>query len=818
MDVTSLLNANSLAVEQQRNGENSAEEKKRAVPTKAPSRNRTPWDAGGYSLPINTISNPTTPPRTEEVQRRESQSTPTSPRHKFSDSRSSLSSFTSSLQSASHSRFSSLSTVGSAYPSNNLTEALSSISGQKPQALDLGHPTKMDGIQPIYPQTGGSISPTESLDALALVAENELAGQQARQLAEESKTESRNDSSSDSEKVETVESGPRPCSPSDAILIKRPSAMPILHLNTGDQELNGMDRSQSHRHFLTAPLEHYHQSLATKSHKRALSAPNFPASMAGFTMSDTSSMGPRAEPTPPSSLHPDRNSPTYIPNHAPPDTPPQNHGEVPASDHILCMYIPNCDTGSQLRKAISHIFGRNKMCTRLIPARVWVHYCRKHYQRSRYRNPKEYAKLQCDLVQTQIRRVHEWSMENSSRGLPGVVQDWGLAVRKREQKRLDEMNGSKKRNIAAFENSDDEDGQDSNGRASNIVPQTAVPDWLLGHCGKGYSTQVILQIFNRLHNDILNDTLSCFPDIEILPNIVVDSDEPKSPKGYTKRTVVGGHKRAQSLGIAAMRSDSQSQDRRMSHPDMWGVNPSTAVAPFQKKRRANGGMNDAEEYGFSAYPRPRLIERPLQRGPNQLSHRPAFPGINENGVEDRFSNSAYIQAPLPAPTPQRSSGQSMAAHLEMNNVRSARRPVHQRSQSDMGAFAYGREYSPSTASPSAYGSQAGHYSHASYDQGYPSRRSDINHETRFDNMPQQFSRRLDISHDGRFNEMPQQFSHVATHGRHQSMSMIPSASMYQPSAYYPQQPGAQYQGAPASLPRARIVETQEAHDVFTSRR
>ncbi|PVH85295.1 hypothetical protein DL98DRAFT_409665, partial [Cadophora sp. DSE1049] len=274
-------------------------------------------------------------------------------------------------------------------------------------------------------------------------------------------------------------------------------------------------------------------------------------------------MGPRGEPTPPSSLHPDRHSPTNIPNYAPPATPPQNHGEDLASDQILCMYIPNCDTGSQLRKAISHIFGRNKMCTRLIPARVWVHYCRKHYQRSRYRNPKEYAKLQCDLVQTQIRRVHEWSLENSSRGLPGVVQDWGLAVRKREQKRLDEMNGSKKRNIAAFENSDDEDGTDLNGRGSNILPATAVPDWLLERCGKGYSTQEILQIFNQLHTQILDDTMPCFPDIEILPNIVVDSDDPKSPKGYTKRTVVGGgHKRAQSLGIAAMRSDSQSHNRR----------------------------------------------------------------------------------------------------------------------------------------------------------------------------------------------------------------------------------------------------------------
>lgn len=206
---------------------------------------------------------------------------------------------------------------------------------------------------------------------------------------------------------------------------------------------------------------------------------------------------------------------------------------------IACMYIPNCDTGSQLRKAISHIFGRNKMCTRLIPQHIWVHYCRKHYQRSRYRNPKEYAKLQCDLVQKQIRAIREWSNANVQNGAAGTVKDWGLAVRKREQKRLDDItaSGRKRTASAAFEqDSGDEDG----GHGLSAVPATAVPSWLLGLCGKGYSTDAILDIFSRLHTEILNDEMPCFPDIEILPNIVVDQDEAKSPKGYAKRGSGGG--------------------------------------------------------------------------------------------------------------------------------------------------------------------------------------------------------------------------------------------------------------------------------------
>jgi hypothetical protein len=172
------------------------------------------------------------------------------------------------------------------------------------------------------------------------------------------------------------------------------------------------------------------------------------------------SHGPRAEPTPPSSYHPDNASPVNNLTFPAPQTPPNTtHSE----QEVICMYIADCDTGSQLRKAISHIFGRNKMCTRLIPPSVWVHYCRKHYQRSRYRNPKEFAKLQCDLVQLQIRRVHEWGLENEKNARPGVVKDWGLAVRKREQKRLDELAGASRKRKAGLYILEDDEGREDDG-------------------------------------------------------------------------------------------------------------------------------------------------------------------------------------------------------------------------------------------------------------------------------------------------------------------------------------------------------------------
>jgi hypothetical protein len=248
MDVTSLLNAGSNAVEQQKQGEG---------PRTHP-RSRTPWDAGGYSLPINTISSktsPTSPP--SNIHHDDSQrETPTSPRHKFSDSRSSLSSFTSSLQSASHSRFSSMSTVNSVHQMNSLVAETLSPSQQKPQPFDLSSislPTAeaFDGTQPSTRNTQhrGSLSPTDSLDALALVAENRMAGQQHPSTIPPSTEASSVSSATEKNANPTAgnDSVPpeRPSSPSDAILIKR-STIPILRVNTGDQDLDGpgSDHSQ----------------------------------------------------------------------------------------------------------------------------------------------------------------------------------------------------------------------------------------------------------------------------------------------------------------------------------------------------------------------------------------------------------------------------------------------------------------------------------------------------------------------------------------------------------------------------------------------
>lgn len=234
MDVTSLLNANSVAAEQQRKME-------KGEASRTPTRNRTPWDAGGYSLPINTLSNSThnTPPQNQNIHLNDSQqqtsaSTPTSPRHKFSDSRSSLSSFTSSLQSTTHSRFSSTSTtISGTQPFNSLAETLSPVSNLKIHEMDLEH------LPPTDPsQTHRSISPSGSLDALTLVAEHQMVDQEAVPVTPEDKMSTSSEPTPD----RTLHTTRRPSSPSDAILIKR-ATLPSLRLVTGDHELNGGGQS-----------------------------------------------------------------------------------------------------------------------------------------------------------------------------------------------------------------------------------------------------------------------------------------------------------------------------------------------------------------------------------------------------------------------------------------------------------------------------------------------------------------------------------------------------------------------------------------------
>ncbi len=145
----------------------------------------------------------------------------------------------------------------------------------------------------------------------------------------------------------------------------------------------------------------------------------------------------------------------------------------------------------------------------------------------------------------------------------------------------------------------------------------------------------------------------------------------------------------------------------MSHPAVWAHGTSSYGSPVEKRRKLNEMGDINAQRRPMAQCRGRLTERPIDSGRKfQLPHRPIFTDINEHQGGDEeyyaFSSQAY-QPPLPAPTPQRMTGQSMAAHLETHNehFQGARRPVHQRSQPDMSAFGRLRsDYAAPSSAPS----------------------------------------------------------------------------------------------------------------------
>ncbi len=367
-----------------------------------------------------------------------------------------------------------------------------------------------------------------------------------------------------------------------------------------------------------------------------------------------------------------------------------------------CMYISNCDTGSQLRKAVSHIFGRNKMCTRRIPPHVWVWYCRKHYQRARYRNSKEWARtLQYDLVSRQIKRLQEWSEENSRAGEGGIVKDYTLAIRKREQRRLDAQRPRGERECS------DSEVDEASEVQSDISSSTAVPDWLLNLSGRSHDARRIMEIIDGIQADLTDNNLSAWPDIEILPNIFLDPGESETVKGYSKRrNLSGAHGRSQSLGSSKKYDEDSTspwtKQGRISPPDgqsMLRGNP-------QKRKRSDDREEENDVQSTPQSQRFRLNERQVAtvRQSPHTAQRPVFRNFNENPraeesfdniemrrVDHPFSTGAH-NLPLAPPRPQRYTSLPTTAYIDPSvpssegSYSTTRRGLHKRSHSDIGCL------------------------------------------------------------------------------------------------------------------------------------
>ncbi|KAI1129154.1 hypothetical protein F5Y10DRAFT_161135 [Nemania abortiva] len=409
-------------------------------------RHRAPWDANGYSMPLDRPGAEISPrpeqtPPLSHVSSGEAAS-PTSPKHRLTDSQSTFASYNTPPSSAAHSRLSSISTTG-------------------------------------YEQVMGSARDDSSPRLGPFV---------------------------DARDITSIKGSPH----SSGYLI------PI-----------GIDTS--------------------KAHKRTASAPDPPGVIPFQSTNPVSPFSKRRE---------GHDTGKHVTEAFIPPTTPRYDG---------CRYSDReCETDSPLRKAISHIFGRNKVCTRMIPEKFWVHMCRKHYQRSRYRSGCEYANRQCELIIEQIKLVDDWSEENKRKGGIVIKKGWQLSMRKREQNRLATLD--RKRSHCETEMGD----KHSSTQDSAEVNGTALPDWLREKCGDHYySTAEIITFMEQLQQQIKEEKRSQIPDVEILPDIVPDSAEGTKPRTTNNRQTPNctTHKRSKSHNYSmGMRTTAYTTPRGQPNP------------------------------------------------------------------------------------------------------------------------------------------------------------------------------------------------------------------------------------------------------------
>ncbi|KAJ6114420.1 hypothetical protein N7486_000198 [Penicillium sp. IBT 16267x] len=167
-----------------------------------------------------------------------------------------------------------------------------------------------------------------------------------------------------------------------------------------------------------------------------------------------------------------------------------------------CHMGPSPD-GMHFRKVVSHFFGRNKASTKLFPDAVWVHYCRKHYQRARYR-ADQWPFTQCELLLESLSRMEQWE----------GVESFEITLRRREILRVeeeehpaspsraghsDQRNQTKPSARARAKKSSSTRKLTVRGRKLPRAVTAPVPEWLRDCVGRGKTFDEIRDIVNRTH-------------------------------------------------------------------------------------------------------------------------------------------------------------------------------------------------------------------------------------------------------------------------------------------------------------------------------
>ena len=192
---------------------------------------------------------------------------------------------------------------------------------------------------------------------------------------------------------------------------------------------------------------------------------------------------------------------TISPASPPTEVVGRDHRETTKSNQpkSRCVFVHGCSLESPNRKVISHVFGRNKSCTRAIPDDCWVGYCRKHYQRGRYRNKCDFAFLQLELVKLVLSNLEAWK----------GVMSWEITLR---AKRLSDITEWHRYVANRPENEQISDDK------LQLQQRTAHYRWMVPFCGKGKTYADVRAFCGKVY-DFCSDENIELPDIELLPVI-----------------------------------------------------------------------------------------------------------------------------------------------------------------------------------------------------------------------------------------------------------------------------------------------------------
>ena len=174
-----------------------------------------------------------------------------------------------------------------------------------------------------------------------------------------------------------------------------------------------------------------------------------------------------------------------------------------------CYHADKCILKSEDRKVVSQFFGRNKACTRAIPDHLYGNYCRKHYQRTKYR-AKHFGVIQMDLVRKALDKMQAW----------GGITEFEFALRLRARKLI--------------ENQDNYYRACEQARAARRPLPPPHPDmdleskerFLVPYLGKHKSFDDMFDIIDMIEEHIEEHKCDA-PEIEILPSFRSGFEKPK---------------------------------------------------------------------------------------------------------------------------------------------------------------------------------------------------------------------------------------------------------------------------------------------------